>query len=143
MQMDESPRVVARWFHRGAVTPTGRFLGVDYGDPGKDDARESPLLREATYRGPAIARPGCQALLLCLACGGRTHNAHAPGLSAAQEVCAQMAFLLATVIRLRLFWSGGEVERLLRPNRPTRGTGPAQYSATASGAHGSSGSGDI
>jgi hypothetical protein len=35
------PRL-GRWLRRGAVTPTGRLLGVDQGDSGQDDARESP-----------------------------------------------------------------------------------------------------
>jgi hypothetical protein len=89
---------------RGCEFPTTRFLlGLDNRDAVQDESLEAPLLRETTSGGQALTLKISQACIVGLAFRGGTQEAHLTGLIDHEAVFARVAFLLATVVFLRLF----------------------------------------
>jgi hypothetical protein len=109
---------VLRW---GEGTPRRVFLRLDAGAPVEAKALAAQLLRETTPVGERIARPLRHAFILGLPFIRGTQEAAVTALRDPEAGLERGARLLAAVVCLRVFGSGGALERSLRASMPTRG----------------------
>jgi hypothetical protein len=114
-------------FLRWSKFPATRFLlGLDNRDVGQDESLEPHILIERTSGGQVIALQLSQDFIVGLPFIGGTQEAHLTGRINHKEVFDRMAFLLAAVVFLLVFWIGWAVDRSLSTIMPKRGdVGPS------------------
>ena len=114
-------------FLRGREFPATRFLlGLDNRDVGQAEPLEAHILIEIASGGQAIALQISQAFIVGLPFRGGTQEANLTGLIDYEKVFDRVAFLLAAVVCLLVFWIGWAVDRSLSTIMPKRGdVGPS------------------
>src|SRR5262245_35389436 len=108
-------------FRRRSEFPATRFLlRLDKCDVGQDGSLEAPILIEITVGGQEIALQLSQDFIVRLPFISGTQEANLTSFIKQAEVFDRMAFLLAAVVFLLVFWISWPVERSLSPIMPKR-----------------------